>query len=114
MAIPKATTNGRLVVSALHARANFGQILRSVEKDGRGLVIEKRGRPRAILLSIRDYVRLAAPEPEILRTIGEESKRNGTDSLTSSQIDQIIKRARDGEERAIKRRPRKTIRKPTR
>jgi hypothetical protein len=35
----------------------------------RSLVIEKRGTPKAVLLSIPDYVRLAAPEPEILRAL---------------------------------------------
>ncbi len=44
-----------------------------------------------MLLSIRDYVRLAAPEPEVLRVIGEESRRKGTDKLTSRQIDEVIK-----------------------
>ena len=34
-----------------------------VEDEQRSLVIEKRGTPVAVLLSIRDYVRLAAPEP---------------------------------------------------
>ncbi|MGH9503404.1 MAG: hypothetical protein ACRD20_11200 [Terriglobales bacterium] len=57
-------------------------------------MIEKRGPPRAVLLSIRDYVKLAAPEPEVLRVIGEESERNGTSTLTSPQIDQIIKTSR--------------------
>ena len=47
-----------------------------------------------ILLSIRDYVRLAASEPEVLRAIGEESRRKGTASLTSRQIDRIIQAAR--------------------
>jgi len=47
-----------------------------------------------VLLSIRDYVRLAAPEPEVLRVIGEESRRKGTDKLTSRQIDEVIKAAR--------------------
>ena len=47
-----------------------------------------------MLLSIRDYVRLAAPEPEVLRAVGEESKRKGTDSLTSRQIDRIIQASR--------------------
>jgi hypothetical protein len=55
------------------------------------LVIEKRGTPRAVLLSIRDYVKLAAPEPEVLRVIGEESKQNGTNKMTQRQIDQEIK-----------------------
>jgi hypothetical protein len=57
-------------------------------------VIEKRVTPRAVLLSIRDYVRLAAPAPEVLSVIGEESRRNGADKLTSRQIDGEIKAAR--------------------
>lgn len=82
------------VVSALHARAHFGELLSQVEHEHRSLVIQKRGTPRAVLLSIRDYVRLAIPEPEVLRIIGEESRRKGTDKLTSRQIDRIIQSAR--------------------
>jgi prevent-host-death family protein len=86
--------NESIVVSALIARNGFGKLLRRVEDEHRSLVIEKRGTPRAVLLSIRDYVRLAAPEPEVLKLIGEESQRKGTDKLTSRQIDQVIKAAR--------------------
>ena len=82
---------GSIVVSALSARANFGKLLDRVADDCGSLVIEKRGTPKAVLLSIRDYVKLAAPEPEVLRIIGEESKRNGTNKMTQRQIDQEIK-----------------------
>jgi hypothetical protein len=47
-----------------------------------------------VLLSIRDYVKLAAPEPEVLRVIGEESEHKGTSRLTARQIDQVIKASR--------------------
>ena len=83
--------NDTIVVSALSARTGFGALLRRVEDEHRSLVIEKRGVPKAVLLSIRDYVRLAAPEPEVLKAIGEESRRKGMDKLTSRQIDQLIK-----------------------
>ena len=86
--------NETIVVSALNARANFGRLLRRVEDERRSLVIERRGTPKAVLLSIRDYVRLAAPEPEVLKIIGEESRRKGMDKLTSRQIDEVIKAAR--------------------
>jgi prevent-host-death family protein len=86
--------NRSIVVSALMARTGFGKLLRRVEDEQRSLVIEKRGTPAAVLLSIRDYVRLAAPEPEVLRVIGEESKRKGTNKLSSRRIDQIIKTVR--------------------
>ena len=89
----KKNGNG-LTISALRVRTSFGSVLRRIEEENRSVVIEKRGIPRAVLLSIRDYVRLAAPEPEVLTLIGEESKRNGTDRLTAKQINQIIKSAR--------------------
>ena len=90
----RTAKNETIVVSALRARANFGKLLRRVEDESRSLLIEKRGTPRAVLLSIRDYVRLAAPEPEVLRIIGEESNRKGTSVLTSQEIDRIIKSTR--------------------
>ncbi|HTT77091.1 MAG TPA: type II toxin-antitoxin system Phd/YefM family antitoxin [Candidatus Binataceae bacterium] len=86
--------NDTIVVSALNARTNFGKLLDRVEGERRSLVIEKRGIPKAVLLSVRDYVRLAAPEPEVLRVIGEESRRKGTDKLSSRQIDQVIQATR--------------------
>ncbi|MDT7811925.1 MAG: hypothetical protein QOJ42_1841 [Acidobacteriaceae bacterium] len=82
---------GSIVVSALSARANFGKLLDRVADERGSLVIEKRGTPKAVLLSIHDYVKLAAPEPEVLRILGEESKRNGTHKMTQRQIDQEIK-----------------------
>jgi len=90
----KTQKTDSLVVSALRARTHFGNLLRQVEDEHRSLVIEKRGTPRAVLLSIRDYVRLAAPEPEVLRILGEESMAKGTDRLSSQQIDRIIRAAR--------------------
>lgn len=91
--------NNGILVSALNARTHFGELLRRVETEGRSLVIEKRGTPRAVLLSLRDYVRLAVPEPEILRIIGRESKQKRKDRLSSRQIDRIIKAARSAKGR---------------
>ena len=90
----RAAKNESIVVSALRARTNFGKLLRRVEDERRSLVIEKRGAPKAVLLGIRDYVRLAAPEPEVLRVIGDESQHKGTDTLSSREIDQVIKATR--------------------
>ena len=83
-----------IVVTALNARRNFGKLLKRVEGEGRSLVIKKRGTPRAVLLSVRDYVRLAVPEPEVLRIIGQECKQKRKDRLSSWQIDRFIKAAR--------------------
>jgi prevent-host-death family protein len=94
MASSKAGKSETIVVSVLSARTNLGKLLERVDGERRSLVIEKRGTPKAVLLSLRDYVKLAAPEPEVLRIIGEESERKGTNTLTSRQIDQVIQATR--------------------
>ena len=94
MSTTTTSGNGAIVVSALGLRTNLGKILRRMDAEGRSLVIEKRGTPTAVLLNIRDYVKLAAPEPEVLKIIGQEAKRNKTAALTSRQIDQVIKTVR--------------------
>ena len=66
-----------------------------IQTGRRDNIVEKRGTARAVLLSIRDYMRLAAIEPEVLRVIGEESRRTGTDAISSRRIDQIIKASRE-------------------
>ena len=90
----KKSMNGGIVVTALDARRDFGRLLRRAEGEGRSLVIVKRGGPCAVLLSIRDYVRLAVPEPEVFRIVGQESKRRGMNRLSVRQIEQIVKVAR--------------------
>lgn len=92
--MPKTKKSENRVISALRLRSHFGKLLRHVDDENRSLVIEKRGTPRAVLLSIRDYVRLATPEPEILKIIGRESKARGTNKLSPRQIDRIIRAAR--------------------
>ena len=72
MATVSARRNDSIVVSALSARSNFGKLLRRVDVERRSLVIEKRGTPTAVLMNLRDYVNLAAPEPEVLKIIGQE------------------------------------------
>ena len=72
--MPKANKSEVFIISALRARANFGKLLSRVENDRHSLIIEARGTASAVLLGLQDYVRLAAPEPELVRLIGEEGR----------------------------------------
>ena len=58
------------------------------------LAREKRGAPKAVRIGTKEYARLAGPEPEVLTAIGEESRRKGTDALSSRKIDRVIKATR--------------------
>ena len=91
---PKFKSSSTVVIPAAQVRESFGTLLEEVHKNGKSYVVQKRGEPRAIVLSISDYIRLAAPEPEVLKILGESSKKRGTNRLTPKQIDQAIKETR--------------------
>jgi prevent-host-death family protein len=78
------------VISALTARTQLGQILkRAAEKDERFLV-DRRGRPSVIIMSIRDYIKNIAPTPSAYRAIRQEARRKGAASLSMREIDREI------------------------
>jgi prevent-host-death family protein len=89
------------VVSALTARAQFGQILDRVSENGERFVVDRRGEPTAVIMSLRDFVNTIAPPPNFLKEIWAESERRGADKLTMREIDAEIrayrreKRAKD-------------------
>ena len=62
-------------------------------------LIAVRGADKQRVGQIAADIRAAVTEPEVLRAVGEESRSKGTDKLTSRQIDQIIKAARELRER---------------
>jgi len=77
-------------ISALTARTQFGQIMnRAVEKQERFLV-DRRGEPAVIIMSVDDYLETIAPEDTALRKIRDEAKRTGLDKLTMEDIDAEI------------------------
>jgi PHD/YefM family antitoxin component YafN of YafNO toxin-antitoxin module len=100
MATVSKKRNDSIIVSALNARSNFGKLLCRVDVERRSFVIERRGTPAAVLMNLQDYVKLAAPEPEALKIIGQEVKQSGASQLTSRQIDQSSRRPGRNEGRA--------------
>jgi prevent-host-death family protein len=77
-------------ISALTARTQFGQIMnRAIERQERFLV-DRRGEPAVIIMSVDDYLQTIAPEDVALKNIREEAKRAGLDRLTIEDVDAEI------------------------
>lgn len=77
-------------ITALTARTQFGQIMnRAVEKQERFLV-DRRGEPAVIIMSVDDYLETIAPEDTALKKIRDQAKRTGLDRLTMEEIDAEI------------------------
>jgi prevent-host-death family protein len=78
------------VISALTARTQLGQILkRASEKDERFLV-DRRGQPSVVIMSIKDYIKNIAPTPPDYQAIRQDAKKKGTSLLSVREIDREI------------------------
>ena len=65
-------------ITATDARIHFGRVLRQVAKGGQRIIIERAGRPKAVILSIAEYERLqAAQQKEGWRVALERAIRVG-------------------------------------
>jgi prevent-host-death family protein len=74
------------IISAVTARNRFGQIMRQAKERQDRFVVDKRGEPQVIIMGIRDFIDTIAPEPEVLKVIGEQAKRKGKNRLTMREI----------------------------
>lgn len=78
------------VVSALTARTQLGQIMKRTAQKNERFIIERRGQPSVVMMSIKDYIDTIAPTPDWLAAIGVEAKKKGLNKLTMRQIDADI------------------------
>lgn len=77
-------------VDAHLARTQFGQIMdRAVENNER-FVVERRGEPAVVIMSVQDFIRTAAPPPDWLENAWSGAKKRGLDKLNSRDIDAEI------------------------
>ena len=91
------------VISALEARTQLGQILKRASEQGERFVVDRRGEPSVIIMGIKDYIKNIAPTPEAYREIRDEAERNGSNSMSLSEIDrEIVEVRRLRRERALK------------
>jgi prevent-host-death family protein len=92
------------VISALTARTQFGQIMKRAQEKSERFLVDRRGAPAVIIMSVKDYVTTIAPAPDSLSELWAEAKRKGLDTLTRREIDAEI-RAYRREQRTAARKP---------
>ena len=89
------------VVSALTARTQFGQIMKRASEKNERFLVDRRGEPAVIIMSVKDYVKTFAPPPAELTAMQQQAKKTGMNKLSMRQIDNIIAEVR-GEKPARK------------
>jgi prevent-host-death family protein len=82
------------IVPALTARTQLGQILKRVRQNKERFVVDRRGVPQAVIMSVEEYLRNFARPAPILEEIWRESRAKGLDRMRLRTINQEIKRYR--------------------
>ena len=78
-------------VDAHIARTQFGQIMdRAVENHER-FIVDRRGEPAVVIMSVQDFINAVAPAPQWLQKAWADAKKRGLDKLTPQDIDAEIK-----------------------
>src|SRR2546428_5646706 len=77
-------------IDAHIARTQFGQIMDFATKNDERFIVDRRGEPAVVIMSVRDFIRTTAPPPDWLQKAWSGAKRRGLDSLTRADIDAEI------------------------
>jgi prevent-host-death family protein len=88
-------------IDAHIARTQFGQIMDLATRNDERFIVDRRGEPAVVILSIRDFIRLAAPPQDWLQKAWSGAKRRGLDALTPADIDAEIAARRRGKKGAV-------------
>ena len=88
---PKPIPN---IIPALTARTQLGQILKRVRQNNERFVVDKRGEPQAIIMSVEEYLRQFAKTPAVVKKMRRIAKAKKLDSMSLRKINSMIKRYR--------------------
>src|ERR1700741_978059 len=77
-------------IDAHLARTQFGQIMDLATKNNERFIVDRRGEPAVVIMSVQDFIRTAAPPPDWLEKAWSGAKRRGLDALTPADVDDEI------------------------
>jgi prevent-host-death family protein len=77
-------------VDAHIARTQLGQIMDRAVQNNERFVVERRGEPAVVIMSVQDFIRTTAPPPDWLEKAWTGAKKKGLDKLSAADIDAEI------------------------
>jgi prevent-host-death family protein len=58
-----STASAMVAASVRMARTQFGQIMDLATKNDERFIVDRRGKPAVVIMSVQDFIRTAAPPP---------------------------------------------------
>ena len=87
-------------IDAHVARTQLGQIMDLATKNNARFVVDRRGEPAVVIMSVQDFIRTAAPPPDWLEKAWAGAKRRGLGALTPEEVEAEIAAHRLGADAA--------------
>ena len=81
-------------IDAHVARTQFGQIMDLAVRNNERFVVDRRGEPAVVIMSVQDFIRTAAPAPDWLQKAWAGAKRRGLDAMPLEEVNAEIEAAR--------------------
>lgn len=77
-------------IDAHIARTQFGQIMDLAVKHNERFIVDRRGEPAVVIMSVQDFIRTAAPPLDWLAKAWAGAKRRGLDAIPLGEINAEI------------------------
>jgi prevent-host-death family protein len=77
-------------IDAHMARTQFGQVIDRAVTSNERFIVDRRGKPVVVILSVQDYLASVQNAPEWLREAWAGANQRGLDKLTMDEIDAEI------------------------
>lgn len=77
-------------IDAHLARTQFGQIMDLATRNNERFVVDRRGEPAVVIMSVQDFIRTAAPAPDWLEKAWTGAKQRGLVAMPAEEIEAEI------------------------
>ena len=77
-------------IDAHTARTQFGQLMDLAARNNERFIVERRGEPAVVIMSVQDFVRVAAPPPDWLQKAWAGAKARGLAAMPPAEIEAEI------------------------
>jgi len=93
-------------IDAHIARTQFGQIMDLAIRQNERFIVDRRGEPAVVIMSVQDFIRTAAPPADWLQKAWTGAKRRGLDVLTPDDVNAEVEAHRGEKDPTAGSRPR--------
>ena len=89
-------------IDAHVARTQLGQIMDLATRNDERFIVDRRGEPAVVIMSVRDFIRTVAPPPDWLASAWTSSRKRGLESLSLDEINAEIEAHRQEKDSAAR------------